>query len=126
MLLFITICPAFGAIVLQHVTFEEGMRIIDKENIVASDGTRIQVCSLTLTIKGPGFGTIRMTHTPLFDGVRLIGYDLVFEDGSPAVYHDRTLVPQEVELPCIWATLHTPLSGQEFGSTITISLTVER
>ncbi|MDX9914853.1 MAG: hypothetical protein RBS49_03095 [Sphaerochaeta sp.] len=118
--------PLIGAIVLQHISLDEGIRMNEKESVIDPDGTRIKVCSLSLSIKGPGFGTIALTHTPLFDGMRLIGYTLVFEDGSPAHYSSNVLSPQEVDLPCVWAKLITPISGDQFQSTVTIHLKVER
>ena len=46
--------------------------------------------------------------------------------GTPAFYQNNTLLLEEVELPCIWAELYNPLPSEEFRSTITIHLTVER
>ena len=125
-LLIFIVQPAIGAIVLQHISLDEGIRMNEKVSVIDSSGTRIKVCSLSLSIKGPGFGTVALTHTPLFDGMRLVGYTLVFEDGSPAYYSSTALSPQEVELPCVWAKLTAPISGDQYQSTVTIHLKVER
>lgn len=126
LVLFFVMKPTSGAIVLQHITLDEGIRLTPMTDGVVLQTTRIPVCVLTFSIKKPGFGVIRMTHTPLFDGVRLVSYALVFEDGTPAVFQDNLIFSQEVELPCVWAELHNPLSSEGFYSTISIHLTVER
>ena len=125
-LLFLLLDSTFGAIVLQYATLDEGIQLTAMSDSVVLHRDRIPVCTLRLSVKKPGFGAIRLNHTPLFDGVRFIAYRLVFEDGTPAFYQSSTLLLEEVELPRIWAELYNPLSSEEFRSTITIHLTVER
>jgi len=125
-LLFLALDPTFGAIVLQYATLDEGIQLMPVTDGAVLQQERIPVCLLKLSVKKPGFGAIQLNNTPLFDGVRFIGYSLVFGGGTPAFYQSNTLLLEEVELPCIWAELYNPLPSEEFRSTITIHLTVER
>jgi hypothetical protein len=125
-LLTIPAAPLLGAIVLQYTPVDEGVRLTHVSTDIDRQNPRIPVCNLTLSIKKPGFGTVQLTHTPLFDGVRLAGYELVYEDGEVITLIRQEVLSDEITLPGIWAQITSPIDNENFNSTITIHMTVER
>lgn len=126
LLLALSAAPLFAAIVLQYTPLDEGFQLTGATGGIDGQSSRIPVCHLTLLVKRPGFGVVHFTHTPLFDGVRLVGYELVYEDGKPATAIRGGSLAQDIVLPCIWAQLSSPIDTENFRSTISVHLTVER
>lgn len=125
-LLTIPAAPLLGAIVLQYTPVDEGVRLTHVSTDIDRQNPRIPVCHLILSIKRPGFGTVQLTHTPLFDGVRFVGYELVWEDGEVITLIRQEVLSDEITLPGIWAQITSPIDNENFRSTITIHMTVER
>ncbi|MDY0304141.1 MAG: hypothetical protein RBQ65_05800 [Sphaerochaeta sp.] len=105
---------------------DEGVRLTHVSTDIDRQNPRIPVCHLILSIKRPGFGTVQLTHTPLFDGVRFVGYELVWEDGEVITLIRQEVLSDEITLPGIWAQITSPIDNENFNSTITIHMTVER
>lgn len=118
--------PAFGAIVLQYADVAEGIDVTITDVPLDPLSMRVAVCRLSLFVKGPGLCEVRLTHTPLFDGARMVGYDLVYEDGPSARSRIYSAAPESIILPCIWARLTAPLGRgpSAYSSTITVHVTV--
>lgn len=125
-LLILCATPAFGAIVLHYTPLDEGLQLTRIVNGIDLQNPRIPVCHLTLSVKRPGFGMVHFTHTPLFDGTRFVAYKLVYEDGELVTYARGGVDAEDIVLPCIWAQLTSPIDNENFRSTISIYVTVER
>lgn len=124
-----------GAIVLETSQTEMILTVTDRmeeRDKLSSNTLSLPLCSLVITAKHRGKGYLEITHTPLYDGTRMVAYTLycdIRSESLPVIisYKGNPSVPLTIPLSRVTALLDRTLLGDRssYRSNIFLHLRLE-
>lgn len=117
---------AFSAIVLDYdkSKFKFHLLCLDPDDC---RGLSVPMCDLSVQTAQGGRGMVHVTHTPLYDGMQTIPYELYYGSGREVRCLDDWGIPFGEPVTCVWAELEQPFGNDPAGysSDITVLLVPE-